>query len=91
MDYMYLRDRQKIDKHIRYKQTEKSNITNSKKEKDYEYFVCDYCLEEIRIKDKKHEMSGGICIIPQSLTKKQAVKVVLHNKCLKAAMKELEG
>ena len=91
MDFLYLRDRQKIDKHIRYKQTEKSNVTYIKREKDYEYFICDYCLEEIKIKDKKHEMVGGICIISQSLTKKQAVKVVLHNKCLKAAIKELEG
>lgn len=91
MNYIYLRDRQKIDKHIKYKQKEKSNITNTKKEKEYEYFLCDYCSQEIKIEDKRHEMSGGICIIPQSLTKRQPLRVVLHNKCLRAAIKELEG
>ena len=91
MNYIFLRDRKSIEKHIKFKQIKTSNVVNSKKEKDYEYFICDYCHEEIKIKDKKHEMTGGICIIPSSLTKRQAVKAVLHNKCLKAAIKELEG
>ena len=92
MNYIVLRDRKLIEKHIKYKPIKTtSNVINSKKEIDYEYFVCDYCHEEIKIKDKKHEMSGGICVIPSSLTKRQAVKAVLHNKCLKTAIKELEG
>lgn len=91
MDYIYLRDRQKIEKHTKYKETKTSNVAKSKKDKDYDYFLCDYCAGEIKIKNKKYEMSGGICIIPQSLTKKQSLKVALHNKCLKDAVKELEG
>ncbi len=91
MDYIYLRNRKKIDKYTKYKKTKISNLINSKKEKDYEYFLCDYCDEEIPIKNKKHEMSGGICIIPQTVTKKESIKVVLHNKCLINALKELEG
>lgn len=90
MDYLYLRDRQKIEKHTKYKECERSNVTKSKKEKEYEYYLCDYCLKEIKIKTKKYEMSGGICTIPQSLTKKESLKLVLHNKCLKPAIMELE-
>lgn len=91
MNYLYLRDRQKIEKHTKYKEHKKSNVINGKKEKEYEYYLCDFCLKEIKIKNKKHEMSGGICTIPQSLTKKQSLRVVLHNKCLKSAIMELEG
>jgi len=66
------------------------NIINYKKEKLYRYYKCDYCGAEIRITDKKQDMTGGIAIIPHTITKRGELKLVLCNKCLKPALEGLE-
>ena len=51
---------------------------------------CDYCGNEIKILKKRLEMTGGIVVLPHSLTKRGEVKIVLHNKCINPVLKELE-
>lgn len=66
------------------------NTVNSKKTKVYDYYVCDYCGDKIRLDIKKAERSGGLVIIPHSLTKCGEIKLALCNKCLKEVIKDLE-
>ena len=74
-----------------YENIEKSNLVNIKNKKMYDYYICDYCGEEIIIKKKNHEMDGGIVEIPKTFFKNnRSLKLVLHNKCLNKAIKELE-
>lgn len=65
-----------------------SNLVNSKIEKAYDYYICDYCKEEIRLDLK--ERSGGLTTFPHSLTKCGELKLALCNKCLKNAIDEFE-
>lgn len=65
-------------------------LVNYKKEKLYKYYKCDYCGEEIKILKKTQEMTGGIAIIPHTVTKRGELKLALCNKCLKPALKEFE-
>lgn len=67
-----------------------SACVNSKKKKEYDYYRCDYCGDEIRILEKRHEMTGGIAIIPHTITKRGEMKLALCTKCLKPALKEFE-
>lgn len=66
-------------------------MVNSEKTKIYDYYVCDYCKEQIRLDAKKPERSGGIAIIPHSLTKCGELRLALHNKCLKPIIQEIES
>lgn len=86
-------NRIKIEKNTKYKEQQIHHLTKSKEkpEKDYNYYKCDYCGDEIRILKKQHEMTGGIVTIPASLTKRQSLKLVLCNKCLKPVINEFEG
>lgn len=67
-----------------------SNVVNSEKTKLYDYYVCDYCKNQIRLDVKKTERSGGIAIIPHSLTKCGELRLALHNKCLIPIIQEIE-
>ena len=67
-----------------------SHLIKIKREKLYKYYKCDYCGDEIKIIDKKQEMTGGIITIPQSYTKSKEVKLALCNKCLKPVLKIFE-
>lgn len=69
---------------------EKSNTINRKKTKLYDYYICDYCKTEIRLDKKQEERSGGITILPHSLTKCGEITAVLCGKCVKEAIKQLE-
>lgn len=69
---------------------EKNNLVKRKVDKLYEYYVCDYCGSEIRLDIKQTERSGGIAILPNSLTKCGELKVALCNKCVKNVLKQLE-
>lgn len=82
----------KITKYTKYKPKPKEgrHLVKYKEEKDYNYYKCDYCNEEIKILDKKYEMTGGIVTFPDSLTRKGQLKLVLCNKCLKPVLKEFE-
>lgn len=72
------------------KPTEGRHLIRYKDEKDYDYYICDYCGAEIEIKEKRHEMMGGIAIIPHTITRRGELKLALCSKCLKPALKELE-
>ena len=69
---------------------QKSNVVNSEKTKLYDYYVCDYCGEQIRLDIKKCERSGGIAKIPHSLTKCGELELALCNKCLIPTIQEIE-
>ena len=93
MNELYKFDgKRKIQKYIKYKFKTKdtSYLINSQKEKDYEYYICDWCGDEIKILSKKHEMTGGTVILPHTLTKKGEKKLVLCNKCLRPVLKSFE-
>lgn len=68
-----------------------NSVVNAIRQKYYDYYKCDYCGSEIKIKKKRHEMTGGIAIIPHTITRRGELKLALCSKCLKPALKELEG
>ena len=75
---------------LKLKPTEGRHLIRYKDEKDYDYYICDYCGDEIKILKKKIEMTGGIAIIPHTITRRGELKLALCSKCLKPALKELE-
>ena len=84
--------RTKIKKQVKIiKIDDNSNLVNSKKIGRYEYYVCDYCGEEIKVTNKIDERTGGIVTIPQYITGERPIKLILCNKCLNPVIKELQG
>ena len=80
--------RTNIEKHIKYKFENESarHLSKVKKKKIYEYYVCDYCKQEIKINGKE----GGIVELPQTLTKTDNVlKLALHNRCLQPVIRQV--
>ena len=67
-----------------------NQVVNSEKEKLYNYYKCDYCGGEIIITKKRHDMTGGIAIIPHTLTKRGEIKLALCNKCVNPTIREFE-
>ncbi len=83
--------RTQIPIYTKFKETPNGgNVVNYKKEKLYKYYKCDYCGDEIRIIDKRHEMTGGIVTMPHTVTKRGELKLALCNKCLKPVLKKFE-
>lgn len=82
------------EKPIKHRKIEKvgnlNNVTNRKLEKLYDYYICDYCGEEIRVELKGDKRKGGTAIFPHSLTKCGELELALHDKCLNAAIKYFE-
>ena len=72
------------------KPEEARHLIKYKDEKEYEYYKCDYCDGEIKILNKKQEMTGGIVTFGHIITKQGDIKMVLHNKCLKPVLKIFE-
>lgn len=69
---------------------ESSHLVNHKVEKEYDYYKCDYCGDEIKILKKRQEMTGGVVTIPHTVTRRGAINLALCNKCLKPLLKEFE-
>lgn len=67
-----------------------SHLVNSKPMKEYSYYKCDYCGEEIKILDKKQEMTGGVVTFRHIVTKHGDIEMALHNKCLKPVLRIFE-
>lgn len=89
-DIYLLKNRNAPQKYTKYKATEKSNVAETDKKIDYLFYICDFCGAEIKIINKPHEMSGGINILPNTLTKVGEIKIALCNKCVKPLLKLLE-
>lgn len=86
-----LSNRDIVPKYTKFKpKPEGSHLVNHKQEKEYEYYICDYCGSEIKIIKKRQEMTGGTIIIPHTVTKKGDINLALCNKCLKPVLKEFE-
>lgn len=88
-----LEKRTKIEVFKQYKKQSKVNhLSRDKQKKEllYKFYKCDYCGDEIRILTKHYEQSGGITILPATLTRGTDLKVVLCNKCIKPVVKEYE-
>lgn len=88
-----LAERNEIVKHTKFKENnnDAKHLVNYKKEKDYEYYLCDYCYKEIKIADKWEESTGGIIDLPLEFSNRRKVKVAMHNKCLKKFLQEVES
>ena len=57
----------------------------------YEYYVCDYCKEEIKVTKKWEEKTGGVVKLPKTLTMLDfEICLVLCNKCLNPVVNEFE-
>lgn len=83
------KSRYKPERQIKY--AEGNRLTKEKKEKLYDYYICDYCGSEIKIEDKWENKQGGLLKIPQTLSKiDQVFYLALCNKCVKSVVKELE-
>ena len=83
--------RENVPKYVKYKKKpDGSHLVNYKQQKDYEYYKCDYCGEEIIIKDKSEEQDGGIAILPNTITNRGNIKIALHNRCLNTLLREIE-
>lgn len=89
-DYVRLLSRGLPEKKIKYKENECNHLTFEKKKKLYEYYVCDNCGCEIRIKNKWERSEGGVIMLPQLLTGKKAITIAVCNKCLNDVLKEFE-
>lgn len=89
LDILY--NRTTVPIYTKMKTIERGNsVVNAKKRKEYDFYKCDYCGAEIEIKEKRHEMMGGIAIIPHTITRRGELKLALCSKYLKPALKELE-
>lgn len=66
------------------------HLTNCKPRKEYDYYKCDYCGKEIKILDKKQDMTGGTITFRHIVTKHGDIEMALHNKCLKPVLKIFE-
>lgn len=86
--YYELFHRGKIVPNVKYKVKEQTgnHVANEGKKKLYKYYNCDYCNAEIKIVKKR----DGIVILPRTLTKKEPLKLVLCDKCIKPVIAEFE-
>lgn len=95
----YYKRREKPEKYTHYKIAAQgpNHLSKVKKERDYCYYKCDYCNEEIKIlKNEKNVdgnniASGGLWKVPQSLTHEDSsFYLALCNKCLKPVAEQFE-
>lgn len=88
----FLRYRDKPEKHAKYNQVDNmaKHLIRTDKKKLYDYYLCDYCGEEIKITKRWEEKTGDIVTLPDSMTNGVTITVALCNKCLKPVLKEFE-
>lgn len=86
-------NRTKLEKHEEYAENKnKSILVKTKKEKLYDYYICDYCRMPIKFypNQKSYEAEGGKAILPNSLTNKGNIPIMAHNRCIKPLIQEVE-
>ena len=85
------KNREKIQKYTKeIKEDTKSNILKAKVIEKYQYLICDYCGDEIRLDKKEYERTGGTKVFQHSFTKSGKIELALCNKCLNPVIKEFE-
>ena len=85
------KNRDKIPKYTKViKENNKSNVLKAKILGRYQYLLCDYCGDEIRLDIKKADRTGGTITFKHSVTNCGKVELALCNKCLKKVIKEFE-
>lgn len=90
-DKMYfLKIRKEPQKHAKFEGIE-NHLTQEKKTKLYNYYICDNCSCEIKIEKNWENKKGGIVFLDSYLTKRDGILVALCNNCLKTVLKEFEG
>ncbi len=62
-----------------------SSTVKTKKEKAYEFYVCDYCGDKIKIEKKFYDRTGGV--YPYKVSNDKTLILALCNKCLKPVLK----
>ncbi len=67
------------------------HLVNYKKEKEYDFYKCDFCGEEIKILKDRQKMTGGTHKFTHLVTKCGDIELALHNRCLKKALEEFEN
>lgn len=89
----YIRNREKPEKRTKHKiiNSGAAHLTKTEKKKLYDYYICDFCGDEIKIGGKWEEKTGEIVTLPPSLTHEIVTyKLALCNKCVKSVIKEFE-
>ncbi len=88
----YFSQRTEIIKHKKYKpKPEAAHLVRYKPKLEYEYYICDYCKQEIKIEKKWKNKTGGIIVLPATITGREPIEIAIHNKCLGLFIKELEA
>ncbi len=67
-----------------------ANLVNRKVKEKYNYYICDYCGEEIKIKKKGNDQDGGTTQLPTSFKRLENKEVALHNRCLRPFLSEID-
>lgn len=57
---------------------------------EYQYLLCDYCGDKIKLTIPKHERTGGIVELSYIITKSSNIQLALCNKCVKKTIDEFE-
>lgn len=66
-------------------------IERGVKKTEYQYLICDYCGDKIKLTMPKHERTGGIVELSYIITKSANIQLALCNKCVKKTIEEFEG
>lgn len=88
----WLLSREKPEKKTKYEITDPgaAHLIKVQKKKLYDYYVCDYCGDEIKINDKWENRTGGIITLPKSLAGTFNYKLALCTKCVKPVINEFK-
>jgi hypothetical protein len=90
----YFVAREKPIKQTKYENQDElgKHLTKMEKPKKlYDYYICDYCEEEIQIESKWGNKKGGIVEIPKSLSNlNTTIYLALCNKCINSVLKEFK-
>lgn len=88
----FYKTREKPEKQSKYeRQTGARHLTKEKTKKLYDYYICDYCKEEIKVTKKWEDKTGGVVKLPKTLTGLDyEICLVLCNKCLNHVINEFE-
>ena len=85
--------REKPEKKVKYSEGSgiAKHLTNTPRNKLYEYYICDNCGCEIKVEKKWENNRGGLLMIPKTLSKRNKIfYIAVCSKCLNKVLKEFE-